>query len=88
MAQPLRALATDATPEDANSASSRRHRAIRLASAAAGQQARFGAQEADDRDAARTISLLAEALERIAEQTTDAAARDLAEDALALFHGC
>ena len=86
MAQPLRALATDATPEDANSASSRRHRAIRLASAA--EPTGFGAQEADDRDAARTISLLAEALERIAEQTTDALARDLAEDALALFHGC
>ena len=85
MAQPLRALATDGTLEDA---SSRRHRAVRLASSSTEQPAGLGAQEADDRDAARTISLLAEALERIAEQTTDAAARDLAEDALALFQGC
>ncbi|HEY2511298.1 MAG TPA: hypothetical protein VGI39_10600 [Polyangiaceae bacterium] len=83
MAQPLPALVTEATSDDLNS---RRHRAIRLASFA--EPARVGAQEAEDRDAARTIALLAEALERIAARTTDAGARDLAEDALALFQGC
>jgi hypothetical protein len=38
-------------------------------------------------EAAELISILADALERIAETTTDAAARSIAELAMAEFHG-
>jgi hypothetical protein len=47
-----------------------------------------GAMAADDADTAHVIALLADALERIAETTTDATTRAIAEDALALFQEC
>ena len=43
---------------------------------------------ADDADTADVIALLADALERIAETTTDATSCEIAADALALFQGC
>jgi hypothetical protein len=65
---------------------SRRHRTVVSASFA--EAAREDAQGAGE--AIGQLSLLAhleDALERIASTTTDAAARDLAEDTLALYRG-
>jgi hypothetical protein len=82
MVSPLHAVPLDASSHP-EAAQPRRHR--RVVSASFVQ--RVGATEAGEREASELITLLADALERIAETSTDAAARGVAEDALALFQG-
>ena len=51
------------------------------------QAALLAATAGEDRDASGIVTLLADALEEIARMTSDSTARELAEDALALFEG-
>jgi hypothetical protein len=63
--------------------SSRRHRAVTQTTLDEPERE----MSADDRGTSEVINLMADALEQIALTTTDATARDLAEEALALFQG-